>query len=367
MKLSRNVMTFAAGNMPLFTGFYDMWNHYQYKNAREENKKKYEYDTSKTLEEKETAINSALVDYIIKRSGINYATKENVAEWFWKKSVMEETFAVVGALVDMILPDTIMDKIGLFTDVRQIGFGDSASFDVAPRDLFTVSKHGHGQRTTEVHRQYKGQVTVTCEPRELTAAVNLYGVLSGKESLAEFASKIVRSMETAVTLDCYDLFATTMSNLDSTATTGLRVSGYSQASLLRLCEQVGAWNLGSSPTVVGTAQALLNVLPDDANYRYMLEDPYSKLGYTQMISGYPLLMLPQIADQATPFGLRLATDRIWIIAPNSQKIVKLVLEGQTLTNTSQPFDNADLSQTTTLIKYFGTGVATNAVAAVITL
>lgn len=364
MKLSRNVMAFAASNMPLFSAFDDMWKHYQYKNG---NKKQYEYDTSKTLEEKEIALNSALIDYIIKRSGINYANKDNIVEWFYHPAVIHEAFAVVGAMVDMVLPDSIMDSIGLFTSVHQGGFGDSFNFTVKPRDIFVVSKHGHGQRTTEVHRQYSGNVTIVPEPRELTAAVSLYGVLSGKESLAEFASKIIHSMETAVSLDCYDLFATTMSNLDATATTGLRVSGYSQASLLRLCEQVSAWSMGAKPVVAGTAQALLNVLPDDANYRYFLSDEYVKLGYVPTISGYDLLMIPQVADMSTPFGLRLATDRIWVIAPGSQKIVKLCLEGSTLTHTSQPFDNADLSQTTTFIKMWGTGVATNAIAGCITL
>ena len=170
-----------------------------------------------------------------------------------------------------------------------------------------------------------------------------------------------------MSLDAYDAFAAAMTALTNTATTGLRVAGYSQANLLRLCEQVGAWSLGAKPVVIGTSQALLNVLPDDANYRYTLSDPYTTLGYIPTISGYDVMRLPQVADLTTFAALKIANDRLWIVAPSSQKIVKLCLEGNTISNTTGVFENADLSQTSTLMKSWVAGVCTNAVAAVITL
>jgi hypothetical protein len=50
------------------------------------------------------------------------------------------TFAVIGAMVDAVLPDALIDSIGMYTDLRTIGFGDSANFRIKPRDLFVVSK-----------------------------------------------------------------------------------------------------------------------------------------------------------------------------------------------------------------------------------
>jgi len=113
--------------------------------------------------------------------------------------------------------------------------------------------------------------------------------------------------------------------------------------------------------------ALVNVLPDDANYRYFLEDEYMKLGYVKTAFGYDVLALPQVADLTTPFGTVLANERLWILSPASQKLIKVVLEGSTLSNTDSTFTNANLLQKSTMWKSWGVGIATNAIAGIITL
>lgn len=357
-----NTLTFAS-NKPLAEAFVDYWNHH----LAVDEKKTVEYDTTRTFSEKEDTLNKAIRKEIIKRANVPYAAEDNVEQWFTHPNVVHETFAVINSLVDMILPDSIIDTIGLYAETRVGPWGDNFSFDIEPRDLFTVSKSGHAQKTTEVHKQYRGQVTITPEMHEITVGVSMYSVLSGKESLANLVSKAIRSIETQITLDAYDAFAATMTALSNTATTGLRVAGYSQENLIRLCEQVGAWSLGAKPVVVGTATALLNVLPSDSNYRYTLSDPYVTLGYIPTVNGYDVMRLPQVADLTTFAALKIANDRLWILAPSSQKIVKVCLEGNTISNTTGVFENADLTQTTTMMKAWGTGIATNAIGACITL
>ena len=357
-----NSLIFAS-NKPLAEAFTDYWNHH----LAVDEKKTVEYDKTRSFSEKEDLLNKAIRKEIIKRANVPYAAEDNVDQWFTHPNVIHETFAVINSLVDMILPDSIIDTIGLYAETRVGPWGDNFSFDIEPRDLFTVSKSGKAQKTTEVHKQYRGQVTITPEMHELTVGVSMYSVLSGKESLANLVSKAIRSIETQLTLDAYDAFATAMSALSDTAMTGLRIAGYTQANLIRLCEQIGAWSLGAKPVVVGTSTALLNVLPDDANYRYTLSDPYVTLGYIPTINGYDVMRLPQVADLSTFAALKIANDRLWILAPSSQKIVKVCLEGNTLSNTTGVFENSDLTQTTTLMKSWGLGIATNAMAAVITL
>jgi hypothetical protein len=362
MKISNNVLQFASGNMKLFEQFQDYWNHYCNREG-----KKTEYDTTISFDEKEQKLNAALRKEIIRRSGVVYAQETNLAEWFYHPNVQHEMFAVIGALVDMILPESIVDTIGLYSQILSAGWGDSFSFDVEPRDLFVVSKSGKSVRNGEIHKQFRGQVTIIPEFHQLTVGVSMYGVLSGKESLANLVAKAVRSMEAQMAVDAYNAFVTAMSNLTSTTTTGLQVSGYSESSLIRLCEQVTAWNGGAKAMIVGTSLALLNVLPDDANYRYTLGDPFTTVGHVPIIAGYDVMMLPQVADWNTPFGRLLSDSYIWIVSPSSQKIIKVCLEGQTISFTDEPFKNANLSQTSTLIKSWGVGVATSAIGAVLTI
>jgi hypothetical protein len=368
MKLSNSLINFAGEqNIGVYKMFSDYWNHYlsTQGNTKVEYQKVKEDGTSISFAEKEDLMNAALKKEIARVAGVNFADFPMEA-YATNPQVSWASFAVINMLVDMVIPDTIIESIGAYADVKNGAMGDNFAFDIEPRDLFVVSKAGHGQRSTEVHRQFRGQVTVTPEAHELTVGVSLYGMLSGKESLANLVSKASRSIETRMTVDVYSAFATAMAAVSNTATTGLRVAGYSQASLLRICQQVTAWN-NNKAMIMGTPLALLNVLPDDANYRYALESDYVRMGYIRQFSGYDIVVMPQVADISTPFGMALSDSYIWVVSPSAQKLIKLCIEGNTIANTTGTFANANLTQQTVLTKYWGVGVATNSVAGVITL
>ena len=354
-----NFSTKSLRNENLARAFLDYWYHSNNVEGR--------YDTRYTLDAKEASVNRALKEEIIKRANLGIEVDAPVQEWFFYPNVAVAAFSVIGSLVDMILPDSIIDTIGTYADVSVVDWGDNASFDVEPRDLFVVSRGTLGKREAEVRKQWNGQVTITPEIRSITVGVSLYKVLSGKESLAALAAKAIKSIETQMTVDVYNTMASTMAAIPATATTGLRVSGYTQATLVRLSEQVTAWNGGAKAMLLGTAVGLLNVLPNDANYRYDLESKYVSIGSIPTISGIDVMRLPQVADIYTPWGRALSDTVLWLVSPSANKIVKLVMQGNTLANTTATFEKADLRQTTTLWKSWGVGVATNSVAGQITL
>jgi hypothetical protein len=320
-----------------------------------------------SFSEKEEKMNQSLKREIMRVAGVANLNEFPLETWANHPTIRWATFAVVNAMVDMVIPQTIIDSIGLYSDVRTIGFGDSATFDIKPRDLFVVSKAGRGKRQAELRKQFEGQVAIVPENRQISVAVSLYRVLAGKESLADFVMKAVRSVETAITYDAYDTFATAMAAIDNTAGTGLRVAGYTQAEFVRLAQTVSAWNGGAKAIAVGTQAALANILPADANYRYELESDYVKLGFIRNFQNTDIMVLPQLADYATPFALKLSDDYIWLLSPSSNKLLKTVIEGSTLAYADEPYANASLIQTSTLQKSWGIAVATSAVAGVITL
>jgi hypothetical protein len=375
MKIPNNVLTFAGkANLAPYEKFVDYYNHYLSQQKNDGSKEYQRYVTNSdgtkseiSFSEKEEKMNAALRREILRVAGINNFDEFPVETWAGNPQLTWAAFAVVSAMIDMVLPDSIIKNIGMYSEVRTIGWGDSASFDVAPRDLFVVSKGGRSKRTTELKKQYRGQQTILPELRQMTVFVSLMKVLAGKESLAELVTKMVRSFEVEMSYDVYSAFKTALDALDSTASTGLLASGWSQSEFLRLSQTVGAWNGGVRPLAIGTQVALGNILPSNANYRFELDSEYVRLGYITNFLGTDIMALPQIADWQTPFGLKLDDDRIWIISPSSDKIVKVVLEGSTFANTSDTFANANLVQTSTMWKSWGTGIITNAVAATITL
>lgn len=374
MKIPNQVLSFAGEqNLTPYKMFVDYWNHYRAMNGA----KNVEYQEHTitpegavvplSFSEKEEKLNAALKREILRVAGVQNFDTFSIETWANHPALKWATFAVISAVIDMILPETIIDSIGIYSEVRTIGWGDSAAFDVSPRDLFIVSKAGRSKRTTELHKQFKGQITVIPEPREMTVFVSLMKVLAGKESLADFVMKMVRSFETALAVDVYNAFYTAMDAVDATASTGLLVAGYTQSEFVRLSQTVAAWNGGSKAVAIGTQRALASILPANANYRYDFQSEYVKVGYLRDFQGTDIMVLPQVADWQTPFGLKLSDSRIWLVSPSSQKLIKVVLEGNVLSYTSDVYANANLIQTSTLIKSWGTAVATNAVAATIQL
>jgi hypothetical protein len=318
-----------------------------------------------TFAEKRELLDNAMKEEIFKRAGITNPQMYPVEVWSTNQQLSWHTFAVVNMLIDAVLPDTILKSIGDYTDVRVVGWGDNASFEVESRDLFYIAKMARGIREGEVKKAYKGMVTITPEQRGVSVGVGLYRVLAGKESLASFTVRAARSMETEVALDAYAAFYAAMNALPTSAP-ALRHVGYTQADLLSIGQIVTAANGGRQAMIVGTKAALGQVLPADVNYRYQLDSEFVKIGYIKEFLGMSIMEMPQVLNWKT-YALALSDSRLWIISPGAEKPVKLVLEGSTLANMGGTWDNATLTQNATLIKSWGTGIATTALAGQIEL
>ena len=372
IRIPKNAMTFASSDK-LYKQFGDYWNHYLSNNGVTN----VSFETKRLVDgkeetisfsEKEEEMNETLKESILKFAGLAELTKDfPLEQWANHPTLKWATFAVVSALIDMVIPDALIRSTSLYADVRAIGWGDSADFQVKPRDLFMVSKHGRAQRYAQQQKQFNGQVTLIPELREMSVEVSLYKVLSGKESLADFTAKAVQSIEVDMARDVYSTFNTAMAALDNAGDDLLRIAGYSQTNLISLGQKVTAWNGGQKAMIVGTQLALQNILPADANYRYTLESDFMKLGYVQNAFGFDVMVLPQVADYRTPFLTLLDDTKLYLVSPSANKLVKVVIEGSTMANVDGVYQNANLTQSANLWKSWGSAIATNSVAGVITL
>lgn len=359
LKIPNNVLQFAQNNTDVYTAFSDYVNHYRAINED----KKVDFDKSVTFEEKSEKMNEALRKEITRVAGVADMGTFTAEVWASNPNMKWATFAVIGAMIDMVLPQSIIDSIGMYADVKVGGYGDSFAFDIKPNDLFIITKAGRGKRQSEVHKQFDGQVTVIPVEHDITVGVSLYRVLAGKENLAEFAMKAVKSIETQMSIDAYGSFNTAMGNLSASSTLSnvLRYTGYSQDKLVKLATTVSVYNQGQKAVIVGTQLALSKILPTDGNYRYTLESDYVKLGYIKNFAGFDIMVLPQVASLTSLFDTVLSDSRLYIISPAGQKMVKLCIEGSMISYTDDTFANANLTQNTVMKKMWGTAIATNSV------
>jgi len=368
MRISDKLIEFAGQeNLGVYEMAADYFNHYLAEHEKDSSR---EYSTKYSFSEKEDKLNAALRKEIMRVAGIQNVDAFPVATWGSHPVLNWAMFAVVNNIVDMIFPNTIPTNISAFSEIRNMDWGDSYVFDIKPRDLFVVSKSSRlGKRTTEMQKQYSGQVAVLPTAHELTVGVSLIKVLQGKESLADYISRVNRSFEYELTIDIYNTFATAMDNIQSGSPLNLKMTGFSETEFIRIAQSVQAWNGGAPVVAMGTLQALSAVVPSaaDTHWRYELDSEYARIGYIRNFKGVDLMVMPQVADWKNPFGLKLNDKRIYFLSPSSQKIVKVVLEGTTMTITDSPFDRQNLLQKASTLKSWGTAAITNAVAGEIAL
>jgi hypothetical protein len=365
--LPDSVIKFSGGKTKFYEQYRDYWNHsYSLTHKNFNYVPADEKAASMTFAAKETDIHKAYISEIIRMSGIANFDEYSPQIWANHPLVKFWGFAIAQTAMDMILPDVMIQSTGLYTDVVTVPAGGSLSVNLSPRDLFVVSKSGRNQKTTEMHKQFKGQKTFVPEPHQLTVGVSFYRVICNEESLADFTTKMIRSMEVQMYSDVFNAFNTAAAALDNAGDDALRFAGYTETTLLSLCQKIEAYN-NATPYIVGTKVALGNVLPSDVNYRYFLEDSFVKLGYLREFKGYSVLELPQVAAWNTPFTLALDDTKIYVISPSSQKLMKLVIENSSMAYADGAFDNENMLQMSTIQKSWITGVCTNSVAGVITL
>jgi len=363
MRLPQNVITFAKTDeaVKAYQRFVDFYNHSQNKVGK--------FDASISLMDKKEKLGFAVREEIARLSNVSKETIDSIPTEMLVSNPMYQwaCFAVVNTMVDAVLPDSIIESIGMYTDLRVGGYGDSFSFDIDSRDLFVVSKYGNGKRHAELHKQYKGQVNIIPQNRMISVATSLYKVLADVENLADFARKAVVSMEAEMTRDAFTVFNTAMEALDNSGDDALRVTGYTQDALVELCQTVTAYNGGRKAVIVGTQLALQNVLPADAGYRYDLQSDYVKIGYIKTAFGYDVMMLPQVANVGSDFTLALDDNNIYILSPAGDKLIKGALEGATTSRVERAQDTADLTEIITMNKRWGFAVATSSIAGLIEL
>lgn len=334
-----------------------------------EKREGFSYNHELSFEEKEKLINKAIIADIERVAGISMSNDMLQPEVMANHpNIRFAAFAVVGQLIDMILPDVMDRSIGLYTDTQFGGFGDSFRFDVEPNDLFFVSKAGHDQRTVEFQRQFTGTQYIVPENRAITVYVNLFRVLCGLDSLARFVTKAILSLEANITKDVYQAMNTAMGNLPTTPTGGelqITTSGgvVDKTEALKLVQRVEAFN-NSKAIFVGTKVALSALFPDSSSgFRY--ED--AGIAYFRNVWGVDTMEIRQIADWNNKYKVALDDTKIYVISPASQKLIKLCYEGYTMSNSLSADETADKRQVTTLNKSYGIGVATNAIAGLINI
>lgn len=249
------------------------------------------------------------------------------------------SFAVVDATVNAILPQVLTPAFGLFTDFRFVSLGDVVKFKIMPNQFFTVSKGGTGERTIHRQKDFAQDIIVAPVEHIVTVYTDMYRVLAGKEDIADFVARVVLAIEQAMYGDALNALMTGLTNLPvgSYNYTG----AFDMKTLVKMAETVQVYNAGVRPIIAGSATALMNVLPDSTlGYRGNYDANGGSIELIKNVYGYDVIKMDNAAAQGG--GLVLPDDKIFVVSPAQDKLVKAVVSNA-LTNSNQFYDNADLT------------------------
>lgn len=342
-----------------------MWKDYVDQERSENGVKGVTFLKSRDKNIKEEAINKEFMAEVERRSGYKVSDFNDVVEFSNFPTVRAFADSIMSNMIDMVLPQSLIESIGFFCDFKFGGFGDSFKWDIQNNALYSVSQAGNRQRTAPA--QILRGTTLTLAPinHNITVEVNMPDVWAGRVSLAANLMKAVRSIESEIRYEAFDSFYNVMEGVN--VPTALQAQNYTEDSLIDIAEKVTVYNQGRKAVIAGTPVALKSVLPSDVATRILLSDDYVTLGHLKTFNGYDVLPIEQVADYSSNnYGVKLPNDRIYIVSPASDKIVKCAV-GYTYQHTDGIFDNANLAQNGTINKAWQTGVVTNSIAGVIKL
>lgn len=346
--LSNELVQFSNGDTTYLTAFMDYYAHDTYNRT---GNRIGAFSEAVSFDEKSDKVSKAFFSEVEKRSGVvrNALNKDS---WAANPQVQWAAMALINATINSVLPMSINPSIGIYTEIRYVSYGDVVHYKIQPRTLYTVSQGAHGARVTYRQKDYVGDLIVAPKEHIITVYVDMYSVLSGVEDLASAVRRVVLSIETQMTADATNALTTGMAY--GTYPDALSVQGaFDTKTLIGVAERVQAYNYGAKPMIVGTAAALSNVVGDSAlGMRGNYDANNGSIGLLRDFFGYTLFQLPQVATgNYSTMGLALPDDTLFIISPAIDKLVKGVVSN-TLSNSNQFYDNADITQNFTMRKDF---------------
>lgn len=321
LELPNRVFSFSQEKQDIITAAIDLYKHYLYST----NNVKYSMfaetaKKAKSYDEKNALFNEEFKKQVVKSA---YLPEEAVNDKhiFKMKNIRDLSFALVAEVLDTILPQTMIESFNTIAEIRTVGNGNQAKFEVPNTHIFDVYKVARGTRQTIPQTNYKGDAFLTPEPRMLTIKANFEEIQLGKFDWGAMMINAAKAFEQDMTTEIYS----TISNTYSTLGTDYKEAGFSQTAFNELKAKISGLNNGAPVVVMGTQIALSSVLPSNDYFKMDLGEEYNRYGYISNFQGTNLMEIPQrITPNTTDFAIN--NDELYFFSLGLDKPVKVAIE-----------------------------------------
>lgn len=256
-------------------------------------------------------------------------------------------FRILEETVSPIMNDRLVETMGRFAEVRNIGWGDTTVFDVENPDLFEVAVIADGTTNLRRQRLDNGKMDVTMSNYGVAIYDEFYRFLAGRVNWAQMVDKVAKSYEKKMAEAVSAALFGSYDDIDD----AFKYTGtFIEDDILEVLQQVEA--LYGDAILVGTKAALAKFKPDYVGDRD--KEGYNAIGRLAVYRGYDMVELAQYVKAGTN-ELGLSTKDILVLPSTSDKFVKIVHEGSATIIDKQ--NDSDLTFEHTFIKRAGVGLS----------
>ena len=261
-----------------------------------------------------------------------------------------DIYDIIISAIDEILPKNVIDALGAFAEVQQVGQGEKAMFKRrlgrarAKKFLTQVGLSG----VYETFRLDSDTFEVGAHAVGGGATIDFERMLDGAESLAEVVGIVTEGLENAVFVEVQKALNAALAVMPATN----KYSGsWSADEMVRLLTTVRAYG---SPVIYACPEfvaamgpdaivpVLMNSTTNVAQGIYSPKDieAIHDYGFINVFRGAPIVQIPQSFVDENNTDTYVNPRLAFIFPAGQEKVVKVVLEGQTQIRDHENKDNS---------------------------
>lgn len=274
---------------------------------------------------------------------------------------------VIAEIINAIVPTVVSRAYTRYlTDVRQVGWGDTARFIVKSNALFQVNEIAEGVNRGVLQPIYNQEYVVNCKTVEIATSIDWYSVAANGGAIASaqdwglFSFRAGRSFEEYIMVK----IVASMAQVSEIAGEAYSIDGVDTDNWTTLADRVSAANGHARVYAIGTVAALNKVIPATiAGQQYVLGEQLGtemiKDGFLGRYLGTTLIPIDQAIMGSrvnTTADLMIPTDVIYMVASDAHKPIKIVFEGDSVVVEKIPEETTDKTYTIRIQMKLGVGI-----------
>ena len=277
------------------------------------------------------------------KAEMNEAIREAVreacgGEWNYHKFMKNryDVFALIAEMFPVAMNASLAGKFDRFADFKDTAMGDKPYFDVEDNQVYPMYTSARGNQDIERQRIVDRNFTVSTLMKLIKFYDDFDRFMAGKMDIARLTDKATAALENHVGL----LISGAIYDSYSSVGTDYKATGaFDAATLAGIIAHVKAANSVDTVQIWGTDTALGNIA-DGFGYSERQKESANSVGYYDSFRGSDMFALPQAYNpQTTTFAVN---TNYAIVLPASEKIVKVLFEGDPVVNMNDGTSRNDM-------------------------